>query len=602
MTKYINILLFLLITALSFGQNVSEQTQLAIKYFQDKEYEKAELLFEEIYKTTGAKFYFTYLINSLIEQKKYEDAEKQIKKEIRKNKNDLNLHIDLGYLYKRQDMTEEADKEYKIALKGISVDENEIKNVANTFLTRQEYEFAEKTYIEGKEKTGNNFNAELATVYAIQRKYPEMINKYLDLLVEDKKNIELVQNNMQYYMNNDIQDNFSEILRVELLKRIQKNSSEITNNQMLIWLFVQQKKFSQALIQAIAIDKRINDPGQKIIDLAKISTENKDYETAIKAYNYVIEKGRDRAFYIDAKTGKLDVLYMQATEVAINSPETIQNLENEFIQTINSLGIGPNTIGNIIKLAHLQAFYLNKPDEAEKLLNDAIKVKGLQPNLTAICKIELGDILLYKNDIWQAALIYGQAEKENENLPIGDEAKLRKAKLAYFANNFQWAKAQFDALKPSTSKPVSNDAIFYSNLIEENTKDDSTHIDLNKYADAEYKVFMNKDKRAQEILDSLITQSKSGNLIDEAYYLKAKIYEKSGDYENTIKYLQKIITEYSYDILADNAIFDLAKLYDNKLNDKESAVEYYKKLMIEHPESLFVAEARSLYRKIRENQ
>lgn len=600
MTKTIALFIIsLIIFSQVSAQNMSDNIRLAYKYYQEKEYEKAEILFGEIYKKTKVKIYFTYYTNCLIELSKFDLAEKQIKKELRKHKEDITFYVDLGYLYKKQNKLDLAEKQFNIAIKKVSYNRRSIITLANTFINRREYELAEKTYLEGQKKTSEDFNMELANIYAIQRKHELMIKQYLDMITVSTKKLGSIQNRLQFYINNDVNKEFSNLLKTELIKRIQKTTKTTSYNQMLVWLFMQQKEFSKALIQAKAIDKRINAPGKKIIELAKTAISNKDYNTALDAYQYVIEKGRNRPFYIEAKTGKLDVLYMQVLDGEIKTQEQIAELELEFTTTIKSLGLGRSTIKSVIGLAHLQAFYLNKPEEGRKLLQDAIKVQGIPPLLEALCKIELGDILLYENDLWQAVLIYGQAEKDNKENYLGDIAKLRKAKLAYYANNFQWAKAQFDALKASTSKPVANDAIFYSILIEQNTKDDSIHLALNKYANAELKVFQNKKDSAHLILDSLITD-KTSQLVDESYLLKAEIFVQEKKYNKAIEYLKKIITEYSYEILTDIAVFRIAQIYDTKINDKENAAEYYKKLMIEYPESIYVAESRELFRKIRE--
>ena len=44
--------------------------------------------------------------------------------------------------------------------------------------------------------------------------------------------------------------------------------------------------------------------------------------------------------------------------------------------------------------------------------------------------------------------------------------------------------------------------------------------------------------------------------------------------------------DYSFDILADDAMFKLAELYETKLNDKEKAKSLYEELLLQHPGSL----------------
>ncbi len=599
--KFVHIFIFLLISLNLFSQsNTGNDIRLAHEYYRSKDYDKAEILFKKIFDKTQAKIYFSYYANCLIEQSKFDLAEKEIKKQIRKHRNNPSYLVDLGYLYKKQNFLEKANNQFEKALSRVYNNSSSVRSLASVFIQRQEYDYAEKTYLKGRNISSEDFRSELANLYAIQRQFEKMINEYLDLLDESIRNLSIVQNRMQNFLNRDINDEFSEILRKELLKRIQRSNSSIVFNKMMIWYYMQRKEFSKALFQEIAIDKRINSSGKRILDLAETAKSNADYNTAVEAYNYIIEKGRNKAFFINCKVGKLNVYFLQVKNGTIKTEEEILNLEEEYLSTLNSLGIGFNTIQSVLDLAHLQTFYLNKPAEAESLLTSAMNLRGLDKKLVTKCKIELADVLVYQNNLDLAALIYGQAEKDNKDNFLGDIAKLKKAKLAYYANNFKWAKAQFDALKASTSKPVANDALFYSILIDDNTEGDSLQTAMKTYARAELLVFRNKKDFAIEVLDSLIKNNAGHQLIDEAYLLKAKIFEEQKNYEEAVRYYKKIITEYAWDILSDVAIFRLAVLYEEKIQNLEEAAEYYKKLMLEHPDSIHVTEARKRFRQIRE--
>jgi tetratricopeptide (TPR) repeat protein len=581
--------------------NTGSDIRLAYEYYRTKDYDKAEILFQKIYLSTGAKIYFTYYANCLMEQGKFEQAEKEIKKQLKKNKDDAAYLVDLGYLYKKQSDLEKAGIQFNEALQNIGNNSAAIRSLASAFMQREEFEYAEKVYLKGRRIVQDNFRADLANLYAIQRKFDKMINEYLDFLEESSTNQTSVQDRMQLFINNDVNNEFSEILKKELIKRIQKPDASIAFNKMLIWYYLQRKEFEKALYQEIAVDKRLNTSGKDVLELAETAKANMDFKSALDAYNYVIDKGKSKPYYIPAQTGKLNVYYLQVINGFIQTEDEIKQLEEQYLSTLNSTGIGQNTVQIVIDLAHLQAFYLNKPAEAEQLLDQAIQLQGLDPRLAALCKIELGDVLIFNNDLDYAALIYGQVEKDNKDNQTGDNAKLRKAKLAYFANNFQWAKAQFDALKESTSKQVANDALYYSILIEENSEGDSLQLAVKAYADAELDLFRNRFENAVVTLDSLILNTPGHQIIDDAYMLKALICERKKDYSCAEEIYKKVFTDFAYDITADLAMFNLGKMYEEKMNMRDEAAEQYKKLMIQYPESIYVEEARKRYRAIREN-
>ena len=74
---------------------------------------------------------------------------------------------------------------------------------------------------------------------------------------------------------------------------------------------------------------------------------------------------------------------------------------------------------------------------------------------------------------------------------------------------------------------------------------------------------------------------------------------KKNKYEEAAKYLQEITATFPDDILADDALFYLAELYDNKLNDKSKAMALYQDLLVKFPGSTFTVEARKRFRLLR---
>ncbi len=57
--------------------------------------------------------------------------------------------------------------------------------------------------------------------------------------------------------------------------------------------------------------------------------------------------------------------------------------------------------------------------------------------------------------------------------------------------------------------------------------------------------------------------------------------------------------EYSEDILADDANFMIAKLYEDNFKNKEKAMEYYQKLLTDFQGSIYSAESRKRFRALR---
>ena len=217
----------------------------------------------------------------------------------------------------------------------------------------------------------------------------------------------------------------------------------------------------------------------------------------------------------------------------------------------------------------------------------------------AECKLEYADIQLLLGNIWESLLYYSQVEKDFKEHPIGHEAKFRRAKIAYYQGDFEWAQAQLGTLKASTSKLIANDAMDLSLLITDNYNLDTSSIAMEVFAAADLLYYQQRYIEAIVKYDSIIITFSGHSLSDEIYMRKAEIYSKLGDLDNALKMYEKIINEWPYDILSDDALYKQANIYENKLEDYDKAMELYERILIEHNSSIFTAEARKRFRMLR---
>ena len=251
-------------------------------------------------------------------------------------------------------------------------------------------------------------------------------------------------------------------------------------------------------------------------------------------------------------------------------------------------------------LAYLEGFYIHNIDTAELLYTQLLTYPGMTPKRIALNKIRLGDIYMLKNEIWDASLLYMQVEKKFKHDIIGSQAKFKNAKLYYYSGDFEWSQNQLEGLKASTSKLIANDAIDLSLLITDNYNMDTTVINMMQFAQADLLIFQNKLEQASLKLDSINERDPGHSLSDEILFKRYEIAFKKQNFEKAKKYLEVIRISYPQDILADNAIFKLAQLEENQLNNPKAAFVLYEKLMFDYPGSLFVVEARKRYRKYAE--
>ncbi len=313
-----------------------------------------------------------------------------------------------------------------------------------------------------------------------------------------------------------------------------------------------------------------------------------------------------------AKMKLLDVRYTMLTNTLPVKMVDAVNLERDFKKLLNENGLHSGTTDWIRKYAHLLAFFTNKPQEAIDLLSQAMANTNDTKEKNTY-KLDLADIQLYMGNVWDASLNYSQIDKDMPTDVLGNEAKFKNAKLSFYIGEFKWAKSQLDVLSAATSKLISNDAIYFSLLISDNLEEDDDDEDtvaivfdggasnpaLKKYAEADFLIFQNKDEEAMVALDSVITLSPFGTLVDDALYQKALILIKRKDYFGAEALLQKILNNHGTELLGDDAAYQLAQLYEYYLKDSSKAMEYYQKIMRDYNGSLYVVDARKRYRALR---
>ena len=71
------------------------------------------------------------------------------------------------------------------------------------------------------------------------------------------------------------------------------------------------------------------------------------------------------------------------------------------------------------------------------------------------------------------------------------------------------------------------------------------------------------------------------------------------NWDKAIEFYNLVLTNYFDDILADDACFRIAQIYEYNIGDKEKAAEYYKKILFDFSGSLYTAESRKKYREIK---
>lgn len=577
----------------------AQDTRLAVQYFNDGEYEKSAVLYKKLFQKSKSDYYFDKYVESLLAMEDYSTAEKAIKDQLKVNPSNSLLYVSFGKLYEDQFMPEKADEQYALAVKNLPADQFQITRLANAFVNMTKYDMAISVYEKGSKLIKDNtvFSYNLGELY--RRKGGEaekMISQYLNSLsINPNRGNSLKTVFQRYFTDEEMQ-----ILKEQLYTRIQENENALYYVDLLAWVFMQQKNYAAALRQVRALDMRYEENGGRVFKLAQIAANDKDYDTAVKAYQYIINtKGVMSSFYLDSK---LEMLNTQLKQILLNPEYTSEDfmpLKADYESFLTEFGRSASTASIILQQAELEALYIHDIDAAIKLLQEIIEIRGADSQLIAKAKIQLADYYLIQGDRWESTLLYSQVDKDFKEGVIGQLARYKNAKLSYYFGDFDWAQAQFSVLKASTSKLIANDALDLSVFIMDNLGLDTTTTAMEMYAQADLMLFQNKPDSAIIILDTLLANFPDHSLDDDVIYLKAKVAVKKHELDVAESYYKEVFEKYPEDIRADNSIFELAELYENRMNRPEDAKALYEKIFLEYSNSTFAVEARKRFRLLR---
>ena len=593
-------LFVLLAPALLFSQNDEVKLKLAQEFFQNKEYEKSIDLFEDVFKKNQSVEVYLALVNNYLILERYSDAEKTVKKQLKKYPDDALYQVDYGFVLIAMGEEKKGIAAYNGAIKNLPPNTSTILALSASFQRRNEITYSIETLKKGKKLTGNfyGYEFELGELYYQSGNLSAMIDEYLDLIEKNEAYLQNVQNALNTSIYHSPKKENLDILNQTLLKRIQRSPEKEIFSELLIWHYMQQKDFAGAIKQSKALDKRNKESGYRFIDLGKLCKSNEKYDLAQECFQYVIDKGPSNQNYINARILMSESLKEKITSAPF-TPEDLIILEQNYVNTLQDIGTNGATISLQIGLAEVRAFYLNKPEEAMDMLEKALNQYQLTPENKAKCKLLLADIYLAQNEIWEASLLYSQVEKDFKYEALGDLAKFKNARIYFFTGDFAWSKAQLDILKGSTSKLIANDAMRLSLLISDNLAFDTSGEALKMYSLAYLNFEQKKYDEAMQSLNKMTQVYIAHNIIDEVYFLRYEVFLKKQDFQSAASSLEIIVSDYSSDILADEALYRLALLYESYLEQPDKAMECYKRIFTNYPASIYVVDSRYRFRKMR---
>jgi tetratricopeptide (TPR) repeat protein len=412
-------------------------------------------------------------------------------------------------------------------------------------------------------------------------------------MVRGRASKENILRNIETYISGDASNENNIKLKKILLQKAQQDP-DILWNELLSWLFVQQKQYQSAFSQEKAIYKRAEGSSlQRMEGLGNLALEYQAVEDAKAIFEYIDKNSSDPVTSLNAKLNLIDISLL-----AEANTKELDAVEATFNSLIDTYGYQSKTLQLQIAFANFLAFRRDRPVPAVDILKKSLEIP-LARYGEAYLKLALGDILVYDRKFNEALIHFSQVQKNLKNDVLGQEARFKVAQTSFYKGDFDWALTQLKVLRGSSSQLIANDAMQLSLLISDNSLEDSTQTALKKYARADLLAYQNKTREAIAALDEILQQHKGEKIEDEALLKQAELLISVKDYEAAAYNYLKVVEFYGQDILADDAHFALAELYRNVLNEPEKARLHYEKILYNYQDSYYFPRARQNFRLLR---
>lgn len=574
----------------------AEDERIALQFFQLREYDKAELLLRKQFELRPAKFY-DYLYKTYFQLRKYAEAAELSKQVLKNNNKNLAFKYNLGLAYEKLNDSIQAKKEWTQINDLIGENEYEANSFIQKYMENRNWSMAEDLILkfQKKSKSKDAFQSNLLVIYVRQDRMEDAVNLAFGQLELDNQNYMYLYSTLDFLMTSK---SAQRLMEKKLYAKLGADPGSDKWNELAMQLAMTVKDYEQALVLAKSYEKRKNGQGMQVYQIAEIASGENEFDLAIDGYDYVI-KNNSTGFSKLANEKKLFTRYARIKKNRLRDSSSLATLHGEILSYLQQYGYTQNTADIQLLYAEFTVKYLKRLPQAMSILEKMLETPMMAKQHISRAKIDLADIKLAMNDIWEASLLYGQVDKEELDGPLGEEARFKNSKVFYFNGDYELAEDLLSILKSSTSELIANDALQLAVFIQENQGDEAKEMAMKDVSSAELLFYQNRPEEAFKTLASLKKVFPNSGLIDDVLLIEAN-FEKSVENDSTASRIYKELYEkFPSSILADRALYEWAKLEEESFKNAEAAKEAYLKLLTKYKDSVFTTDARKRLRKLR---
>lgn len=596
------LLLFYCLLIYPQTQDDNNKLMLAQSYEQASQFDRAKLIYEELYQKDSNNYLFFQSLNRVyIQLKEYEKSLTIINKRLTFSPQDINLYGLKGGTYYLMGLEQEAFKTWDLGIEKNPTQVNTYRIMANYAIERRAFDKAVEYLKRGKEVSNDPkmFSFDLAQIYAVTMRYKDATEEYCIIIDNDPNQYQLVESRVLSYASKIDALNPS----IEVLKKW-NNSGKIHFSYLLARLYMEGKFYDEAYNIYLKIDNTHKSQGSELYNFGQMIFRAGEMELASKVFKEIIERYPNSPFTANARFAYAKTLH-SSIELKLNKKEDWKPYKKVF--QINEKEFRPILIAydEIIKIypnsetaidAQLQRALINyySLNEKELGIKELVNIANNYPLFKSgsNAMYELANIYLLQGDIeksiaWYEKMLHSPRATDPEKFL----AKFKLGKANFYKGSFEKASVYLKEVMNNLKDNNANDAIELSLIINTAIKDSSL---LAEFAKAEFLAEQLKFEEAAAIFGSIAQNPNAIILKPIAEIKKAELILANEKIEEAILLFNNIAYTKNLTIYADQAAIMIARIYFYELEDYVKTKEECEKILVNFPNSLYLDEAREM--------
>jgi len=456
---------------------------------------------------------------------------------------------------------------------------------------------------------------DLANFYGTRLSYSKATDEFVKFLDSDPNNYNYVRQRLSRFNTDSTTVNIV-LSRLELALEMRPENQNLRH--LVADYHYRTGNFNQAYEEFIQLEENSGSESRLLLNFIENLKEDKQYHLAIFASRKLM------ALHPESKNyPRVHFLLAELTELSETDSRSSKENFSQLFPFLEKRGINesPGVPQSIVLYDSVATLYgnslisaaayfnigriyfdrLQNLNEAESSFKKSIQFYG-GVNIAEPARLRLADISLERGDLIKAKDEYLELSESAVSNDIRFTAQLSVSRIEYYKGEFDSALYHLNdfIFESNFEDPLMNDALELSILIESsrNSKYAESENALLLYAKADLLSHRRRSSEARQAFLTLFEDYPESPISDNALFKAAEMSAIMGRFGESLSQFDSFLSLFPESELADKALLAAGEVSERGMNDPNSAIMYYERLLIEHPRSLYAKIARDNVRKL----